>query len=133
MTGFSHEPLRENAPDRPLITAGIGLPFFVVAAVHCISVSSVGAAIVLVLSGAIIEGIACILFHLSRHGAAEAADFHAKTEAIYQSLLANSIAESLDEDMREQIRADLVRKIVNIHIPSFPNTSSKQFGGSRRP
>jgi hypothetical protein len=113
-----------------LVTAGIGLFFFAVAAVYSIATGNASAAIVLVLSGAVIEGIAGLLFRLSGHVAAESRDFHAKLETIQRHLLANSISESLSGDMKEQIRADLARKIANIHNTSFLGVSSKQSQGN---
>ena len=113
-----------------LVTAGIGLPFFVVAAVYSIATGNAGSAIVLVLSGAVIEGIASILFRLSGHVAAEARDFHANVEKIHRHLLANSISESLSGEMREELRGDLVRTIANIHKTSFLTTPLIQSQGN---
>ncbi|QRM34505.1 hypothetical protein [Microvirga sp. VF16] len=109
-----------------LVTAGIGLFFFVIAAVYSIATGNVGTAVVLVLSGVVIEGIAGLLFRLSGHVAAESHDFHAKIETIHRHLLAHSICESLSGDVKEQIRADLARKIANINNTSFFGTSSNQ-------
>lgn len=113
-----------------LVTAGIGLFFFVIAAVYSLATGNAGAAIVPVLSGAVIEGIAGLLFRMSGHITAESRDFHAKLETIHRHLLANSISESLSGDMKEQIRAELARKIANIHFTSCLATSSKQSQGS---
>jgi hypothetical protein len=105
-----------------LVTAGIGVLFFVVAAVYSIATGNAGPAIVLVLSGAVIEGIASILFRLSGHVAADARDFQANLETIHRHLLASSISESLSGEMREELRGDLARKIANIHKTSFLTT-----------
>lgn len=109
-----------------LVTAGIGLFFFVIAAVYTIATGNAGAAMVPILSGAVIEGIAGLLFRMSGHITADSRDFHAKYETIHRHLLANSISESLGGDMKEQIRGELARKIANIHFTSCLATSSKQ-------
>lgn len=113
-----------------LVTAGIGLFFFLIAAVYSIATGNAGAAIVPILSGAVIEGIAGLLFRLSGQVAAESRDFHAKVETVHRYLLANTISESLNGDMKEQIRAELARKIANIHFTSNIATSAKQPQGS---
>lgn len=109
-----------------LVTAGAGLFFFAVAAVYIIVTGNAGAAIVPVLTGAVIEGMAGLLFRMSGHVAAESRDFQAKVEAIHRQLLANSISESLSGDMKEQIRAELARKVANIRLTSWLASSSDQ-------
>jgi hypothetical protein len=113
-----------------LVAAGIGALFFVVAAVYSIATGNAGPAIVLVLSGTVIEGIASILFRSSGHVAADAHDFHANLETMHRHLLANSISESLSGEMREELRGDLARKIANIHKTSFLTTPLKQSQGN---
>lgn len=109
-----------------LVTAGVGLFFFAIAAVYIITTGNTGAAIIPVLSGAVIEGMAGLLFRMSGHVAAESRDFQAKVETIHRQLLANSISENLSSDMKEQIRAELARKIANIRPTSWFTTSSEQ-------
>jgi hypothetical protein len=113
-----------------LVTAGIGLFLFVVAAVYSIATGKAGAATVLVLSGTVIEGIAGLLFRLSGRAEADSRDFWTELATIRRHLLANSISENLSGDMREQIRADLARNIADVHYTSFFGTSSKQPQGN---
>ncbi len=108
-----------------LVTAGVGLFFFVIAAVYIVASGNTGAAIVPILSGVVIEAIAGLLFRMSGHVAAESHEFQAKVETIHRQLLANSISESLSGDMKEKIRAELARKIANIRLTSWLATSSE--------
>jgi hypothetical protein len=102
-----------------LSAMGTGLLFFVIAALYSMATGNVTAAIVPFLAGIAIEAVACLLFHLHGRAAAEASRFDDKLEAVQRHLLANSICEGLSGDRKEQARADLVRKIANIHTASF--------------
>jgi hypothetical protein len=102
-----------------LVAAGMGFLLFVIAALASIATGNTAAAFVLVLSGCAMEAVAGLLFSLYGRSAAESRDFHGRLEAVQQHILANSICESLSGDRKEQTRAELARKVANIHNSSF--------------
>jgi hypothetical protein len=112
-----------------LVAAGTGVFFFIVAALSAIVMSSFVTPLVLFLSGAVIEGVAALLFCLYRRTAAELSDFHDTLGWTQRHVLANSICEGLSGETKEQTRADLARKIANIHNPSFLTTPPQQSSG----
>jgi hypothetical protein len=102
-----------------LVAAGMGFLLFLLAALASIASGSVVAAFVLVLSGCAMEAVAGLLFGLYSRSAAESRDFHGRLEAVQRHILANSICEGLSGDRKEQTRAELARKVANIHNASF--------------
>jgi hypothetical protein len=102
-----------------LVAAGMGFLLFLLAALASIASGSVVAAVVLVLSGCAMEAVAGLLFGLYSRSAAESRDFHGRLEAVQRHILANSICEGLSGDRKEQTRAELARKVANIHNASF--------------
>jgi hypothetical protein len=102
-----------------LVAAGMGFLLFVIAALASVASGNAAAALVLVLSGCAMETVAGLLFSLYGRSAAESRDFHGRREAVQQQILANSICEGLSGDRKEQTRAELARKVANIHNASF--------------
>jgi hypothetical protein len=102
-----------------LVAAGAGLLLFVLAALSGIVGGSAAAAFALVLSGFGMEAVAALLFSLYGRSAAESRDFHVRLETVQRHIIANSICEGLHGDKKEQTRAELARKIANIHTASF--------------
>ena len=104
-----------------LVAAGMGLLLFLflVAALAGIATGNAAAAFVLVLSGCAMEVVAGLLFSLYGRSAVEARDFHGRLEAVQRNIMANSICEGLSGDRKEQTRAELARKVANIHNASF--------------
>ncbi len=102
-----------------MVAAGMGFLLFLLAALASIASGSVVAAFVLVLSGCAMEAVAGLLFGLYSRSAAESRDFHGRLEAVQRHILANSICEGLSGDRKEQTRAELARKVANIHNASF--------------
>jgi hypothetical protein len=102
-----------------LVAAGMGFLLFLLAAACAIVTGNAAVAFVLVLSGCAMEVVAGLLFSLYSRGAAESRDVHGRLDAVQRHILANSICEGLSGDTREQTRAELTRKIANIHNASF--------------
>ena len=105
---------------------GMGLVFFVLAALYGIATGDAAAAMVPALGGFAMAAVAGLLFHLYGRTAAEVSGFQDRLDLVQRHLLANSICETLDGDRREQTRADLARKIANIPNPSFLTAPSQQ-------
>jgi hypothetical protein len=102
-----------------LVAAGMGFLLFVIAALASIATGNAAVAFVLVLSGCAMEAVAGLLFSLYGRSAAESRDFHGRLEAVQRHIMANSISEGLSGDRKEQTRAELARKVANIHNASF--------------
>ena len=114
-----------------LVGTGIGLGFFVVAALYSIVTGNAAAAMVPALSGSVIAAVAGVLFYLYGRTAGELSEFHDRLESVQRHLLANSICEGLGGDRKEQTRADLARRIANIPNASFLTAPSQQSLESR--
>ena len=102
-----------------LVAAGTGFLLFLLAAACGIVTCNAAVAFVLVLSGCAMEAVAGLLFSLYGRSAAESCDFHGRLDAVQRHILANSICEGLSGERREQTRAELARKVANIHNASF--------------
>ena len=109
-----------------LVGAGVGLVFFLVAALYSMATGNAVAAMVPVLAGSVVAAVAGLLFYLHGRTAAEVSDFHATLESVQRHLLANSICEGLSGEKKEQTRAELARKIANIHNASFLAAPTQQ-------
>jgi hypothetical protein len=94
-----------------LIGAGIGLLFFLAAVVFALLTSSTAGALIPLLSGAIVEVIAGIVFFLYGKAAIQLSSFHGRLETLQRYMLANSICESLDGEERTKARAALIQEI----------------------
>lgn len=103
-----------------LIAAGIGLAFFLAAVGFIIYRNAEGAAIISVVSGALVEVISAINFYLYSKTSGHLTDFHGKLESTQRYLLANSICESLDEPHKQAARLELVRAIAQIGLSTVP-------------
>ena len=85
-----------------LIGAGVGLIFFMVAAGFALYTGNAAAAIIPVISGAVVEAVAGIAFFLYGKTTVQLGDFHSRLETLQRYLLANSICEGLEGDERNK-------------------------------
>ena len=88
-----------------LVGSGVGLIFFVAAAVSALPAG------LAFLSGATVEIVAGIVFVLYGKATAQLSSFHSRLEVLQRYLLANSICETLDGDHRNKARAALIQEI----------------------
>jgi Cyanobacterial TRADD-N associated 2-Transmembrane domain len=100
-----------------LIAAGVGLGFFIVAVGFILYLHAENAAIISVVSGALVEAIAGINFYLYSKTSGHLVDFHNRLEGTQRYLLANSICESLEGSHKQAARIELVRTIAQITLP----------------
>ncbi len=109
-----------------IISAGVGLVFFVGAVVFSIVSKTLDAAVVSSLAGGIVEVIAGLNFWLYGKTALQLDAFHVRLEKTQRYLLANSVSANLPSDARSQVIADLVRAMVavpaNVDSQSPANT-----------
>lgn len=88
----------------------MGLIFFLAAAGFILFTGNAVAAVIPVVSGAVIEIVAGIVFNLYGKTAAQLSDFHGRLESLQRYVLANSFCEGIKEgDERNKARADLIR------------------------
>lgn len=93
-----------------LVGSGIGL-FFFVAAVGFALATGIATALVPLISGAVVEVVAGIVFVLYGKTTSQLSSFHSRLEVLQRYLLANSICESLEGAERNKARAALIQEI----------------------
>ena len=94
-----------------LVGSGVGLIFFVAAVAFALATGIALAAVIPLLSGAIVEVVAGIVFILYGKTTAQLSNFHSRLEVLQRYLLANSLCEALDGDERNKARAALIQEI----------------------
>jgi hypothetical protein len=102
-----------------LIAAGTGL-FFFLSALAVVTFPKDNRrsdiAIVSVIGGALIEVISAINFYLYGKTASQMASFQERLDRTQRFLLANSICESLEGDVKQKARSELVQIIAKIDL-----------------
>jgi hypothetical protein len=97
-----------------LLGAGIGLLFFVGASAISILQENTSGAFITVISGAVVEIVAGVVFYLYGKSTIQLGDFHGRLETLQRYLIANSICESLQGEGRDKVRAELIREIAKV-------------------
>jgi hypothetical protein len=103
-----------------LIAAGVGLGFFIGSVVFLITQQSNNLSAVSLISGALIEVISAINFYLYAKASSQLAAFHVALERTQRMLMANSICELIEGDLKQSTRADLVRRVAGLPVASLP-------------
>jgi hypothetical protein len=103
-----------------LVAAGVGLAFLLAAVVFLLVTPFQPVAVVSVISGALVEVIAGVNFILYSKTTAQLAAYHNRLDQTQRFLLANSICESLEGEVKNTTRAALVAKIANQAQTSDP-------------
>jgi hypothetical protein len=110
-----------------LIGAGVGLAFFLIAAGFTIWTGKTVEAIIPVISGAVVEIVASIVFYLYGKTASQMGEFHGRLERLQLYLVANSMCESLQGEKRDETRSDLIREIAMVaHRAPRPEEITQQ-------
>jgi hypothetical protein len=91
-----------------LAAAGIGLTFFLAAIAFLLVGRQDDVSVISMLSGALVEVIAGINFWLYGRTTKQLDAYHARLERTQRFLLANSMAENLDDQTKQRARAELV-------------------------
>jgi hypothetical protein len=106
-----------------LVFASIGLIFFIVAVIIALirDLNSL-AAIVPLLSGAVVEVVAGIGFYLYRKTTAQLSSFHGGVDVMQRYILANSLCTSLDDDERNKTRVALIHEISQSQVTAVHNS-----------
>jgi hypothetical protein len=110
-----------------LVAAGIGLGFFMGALVFLLTVQASLLATISVIGGSVVEVIAGINFVLYGRTTAQLADFHQRLDRTQRFLLANSICEALNGEIKDKTRAALVHTIATTAmLPTGEEVYSQQ-------
>lgn len=92
-----------------LIAAGVGLAFFLAAIAFLIFQQPANISQVSLISGALIEVISAINFYLYGRASNQLAFFHNRLDRTQRYLLANSVCENLEGEIKQTTRAELAR------------------------
>jgi hypothetical protein len=128
ITSFNESVLRQaqQSFNLALAAAAIGLIFFI-AAVGFLLVSGTQAiATVSIISGALVEVISAVNFYLYGKASSQFSIFHNRLDRIQYFLLANSICESLVDNLKQETRAEIVRMIMSAAVGLDKEKVSKE-------
>jgi hypothetical protein len=98
-----------------LVGSGIGLFFFIAAAAFALTNGNTLTTVISLLSGAVVEVVAGIVFVLYGKTTSQVSRFHTSLEVLQRYLLANSLCESLDGEERNKARIALIQEISRSH------------------
>ena len=101
-----------------LIAVGVGLVFFLTAVSLLVFGQPANVSLISLICGAVIEGIAVLIFLLYGRAIGELEKFHARLDRTQQYLLANSICEKFEEKLRQTAQAELVQVIMDTLVRS---------------
>ncbi|MEL7225015.1 MAG: hypothetical protein AAGL17_09120 [Cyanobacteria bacterium J06576_12] len=99
-----------------LVAAASGLIFFLVAIGFLVNEKSERISNVSLISGALVEVVAGINFYLYSRASNQLSSFHTRLDVTQRFLLANSLCENLEGELKNETRADLVRLIANYKV-----------------
>jgi hypothetical protein len=102
-----------------LVGSGLGLSFFIAAAALAFTLGNAMTAVIPLLSGAIVEVVAGIVFVLYGKTTSQLSSFHSRLEILQRYLLANSLCESLDGEERNKARAALIQEISRSQVEAM--------------
>jgi hypothetical protein len=94
-----------------LVGSGLGLMFFMAAVAFALVTGITLASIVPLISGAVVEVVAGVVFYLYGQTTSQLSSFHNRLEVLQRYLLANSLCETLEGDERAKARASLIQVI----------------------
>jgi hypothetical protein len=109
-----------------LVGSGLGLSFFVAAVAFALTTGIALTAVIPLLSGAIVEVVAGLVFVLYGKTTSQLSNFHSRLEVLQRYLLANSLCESLDGEERNKTRAALIREIFRPQPAAVENSSGAE-------
>lgn len=107
-----------------IVSAAVGLVFFVFAVIFAIMSHNPDPAYISALAGGIVEVISGLNFWLFGRAASQLDAFHVRLEQTQRYLLANSVSTGLPDDARAQVVSDLVRSMAQYQDQSGPVASA---------
>jgi len=96
-----------------LMTAGVALIFFLVAVALQVLQKSVNGALISLASGGVLTAIALLNFWLSGRIFHQFRAFHERLDRTQQYLLANSICENLQGEVKQTTQIELIRAMIH--------------------
>lgn len=102
-----------------LIAAAIGLAFLLAAISFSLLHQPTSVSIISLISGVIVDFISGANFYLYAQTSRQLTAFHSHLKETQRFLLANSVCENLEGELKQATRAELVRIIAN--MPAAPN------------
>ncbi len=96
-----------------LIVAGAGLIFFLVAVALLVFQQPVNGALISLAGGGVMEAIAVLNFYLYGRVFNQSREFHERLDRTQQYLLANSICENLEGDVKQATQIELIRAMMH--------------------
>jgi hypothetical protein len=109
-----------------IVSAAIGLGFFLAAVAIALVRDSVNAATLSAISGGIVETIAGLNFWLYGRTATQLDAFHVRLEQTQRYLLANSLSTGLDGDSRNKVLSELVATVASQPVPLGNSTDLEE-------
>jgi hypothetical protein len=94
-----------------IVAAAVGLAFFIAAVAFVLTRPVQDASVISLISGALVEVISAINFYLYNKTSSQLSTFYLSLEKTQRYLLANSICEGLEGDLKQNTRAHLIRNI----------------------
>lgn len=118
ITSFNESVLRQAQQSfiLALSAAAIGLIFFIAAVGFLLVSGTQTIATVSIISGALVEVISAVNFYLYGKASSQFSIFHNRLDRIQYFLLANSICESLVDNLKQETRAEIVRMIMSAAV-----------------
>jgi hypothetical protein len=96
-----------------IIAAGTGLIFFLGAVIFTLVQGTQNIAVVSLISGSLIEVISAINFYLYGKTSSQLADFQNRLDTTQRILLANSMCEGLEGEIKHQTRSEIIKTILS--------------------
>jgi len=96
-----------------LIAAGAGFIFFLVAVALLVFKQPLNGALISLAGGGVIEAIAVLNFYLYGRVFNQSREFHERLDRTQQYLLANSICENLEGEVKQATQIELIRAMMN--------------------
>lgn len=115
-----------------IIAAILGLFFFITATVFSFIVDDFNVSIVGVISGLIIEFVSAINFYLYNRSSLQMAEYQERLDRTQRFLIANSICEGMESDVKQQARLSLVSVIANAGSSSSLIDVDKKIIGDKK-
>jgi hypothetical protein len=111
-----------------LIAAFVGFLFFIAAVSFLLLERPASISYISLISGALVEVISGVNFYLYARASEQLVTFHVRLDRTQNILLANSVCENLEGEIKQQTRSELVRMIASIPVITGQAQTRKRRG-----
>ena len=94
--------------------AGVGLVLFILASVFALLSSNPAVALIPTIGGVVVEMLAGFVFFLYGRTIVQLDMFYQRLETLQRHLIANSMCETLTDEVKEKARTDLIRQMTQL-------------------